>query len=379
MRRATRITLHGLGLLAFVVAGVWWWQRPRTPPVRSEDGREIEGAVASLERIELGGSPQWILVRGDPAKPLVVFLHGGPGMPTMWMAHRFQRPLEDEFLLVHWDQRGAGKSFAERPPPETMTDERILADALELIDTLSRRYRKDRVVLVGHSWGTYVGTLFARRHPERLHAYVGIGQVTGSAERDSIVEAWIAARARESGETEAIADVEERGTAAQEEWLFRFGGEIHGETSFMPFVWTGLKAPEYGLMDVPRVPRGSSWSSEHMREIALDGPLHEEIRCLAVPVRLFVGRHDYVTPAELAVDWLERLEAPSKGVVRFEDSAHFPHYEEPDRFADALREVWASVEERTAAPGFCEAADGSSGEPRSAEATARLDDAGPSR
>lgn len=330
-----------------------WWQRPRTPPVRGDDGRRIEGAVASLERIELGGAPQWILVRGDPRKAVVLFLHGGPGMPMMWMAHRFQRPLEDEFLLVQWDQRGAGKSYAEPPPVETMTDERILADALELVDSLRRRYDQDRVLLVGHSWGSYVGTVFALRHPERLHAYVGIGQVTGSARRDSVVEAWIAERAWETGEPEALADLEERADAAHETWLFRFGGEIHGETSFMPFIWTGLRAPEYSLMDVARVAKGSSWSSEHMREIAIEGPLHEAVPCLAVPVRLFLGRHDFVTPSALAAEWLEGLEAPSKEVVWFGESAHFPHYEQPRAFADALRRVWESVEGRTATPGFC--------------------------
>lgn len=354
MRLRKKIAIVALAAIAGLSLLVYLWQRPRTPPVRDEEGRKVEGAVASLERIELGGVGQWILARGDPTKPVVLFLHGGPGMPMMWMAHRFQRPLEDEFLLVHWDQRGAGKSFAEPPPPESMTDERILSDALELVDTLSRRYGQDRVLLVGHSWGSYVGTLFARRWPERLHAYVGVGQVTGFADRDSVVEAWLRERAGETGEEEALDDLNRRAEAAHEKWLFRFGGEIHGETSYLPFVWTGLRAPEYGLMDVARVARGSSWSSEHMREIAIGGPLGEVVDCLAVPVWVFEGRYDYVTPAALADRWLERLRAPSKRRVRFEASAHFPPFEEPEAFRDALRAVWAAVEGREPTPGFCD-------------------------
>lgn len=355
MRRAVRLLAWGVGVLAVAALALLWWTRPHTPPVRDDAGEEVPGAVASLEEITLGGAEQWILVRGRPDRPIVLFLHGGPGMTMMWMAHRFQRPLEDEFLLVQWDQRGAGKSHANPPPAETMTDERILADALELADTLAARYGQERVVLVGHSWGSYVGTLFAKRHPERLHAYVGVGQVTGSAAKDSVTRAWILERAREEGRyEEASADLEASGPAAFESWLFALGGEIHGETSFTPFIWTGLKAPEYSLRDVFRVGPGSSWSSTHMREIAIDGPLGEAVDCLAVPVWLFLGLHDYVTPSALGAEWLDALRAPRKEVVRFERSAHFPHYEEPERFAEALRGVWAAVEGRAPTPGYCD-------------------------
>lgn len=274
-------------------------------------------------------------------------------MPMMWMAHRIQRPLEDEFLLVHWDQRGAGKSFADPPPPETMTDERILSDARELVALLGERYGHDRIILVGHSWGTYIGTLFARRHPELLHAYVGIGQVTGGDRAGEVTDAWLRRRAAELERPDALADLEARGEAAREKWLFEFGGELQDETSFMPFIWTGLKSPEYGIGDVAAVAKGSSWSSKNMREIAIDVPLAREVSCLAAPVFLFLGRTDYVTPSQLAAGWLEDLRAPLKRVVWFEESSHFPHYEQPPAFQVALREVWERVRDREATPGHC--------------------------
>lgn len=352
MKVLRRIGIALVTVVALIMATLWV-ERPHTPPVRDADGRQLPGSVALLERVELGRFKQWILVRGDPNKPLVLFLHGGPGMPMMWMAHRIQRPLEDEFLLVHWDQRGAGKSFADPPPIASMTDEQILADALQLIRLLQERYGKDRVLLVGHSWGSYIGTVLAARHPELLHAYVGIGQVTGSAVSDSVTEAWLRHRAREAGEPEALGELDARGEAAYEKWLFRFGGEIRDATNYLPFIWTGLKAPEYGLGDVARVGRGSGWSSEHMREIAVEGPLSETVTCLAVPVRLFLGRTDYVTPSSLALDWLRSLRSPSKRAVWFEASAHFPHYEEPEAFTTALRDVWESVKDRLPTDDYC--------------------------
>ena len=104
-----------------------------------------------------------------------------------------------------------------------------------------------------------------------------------------------------------------------------------------------------------RVGQGSSWSSAHMREIALDGPLYSQIRCLAVPVWLFAGRYDYVTPVTLALEWLDGLQAPSKQAVRFDRSAHFPHFEQPAEFQEALRRVSSeSLGWQREAPDFCE-------------------------
>ncbi len=357
MRRSSRkrFILAVVAGLAVFVAAVYVYQRPRTPPVRDDDGRRIEGSVASLERVELGGAPQWILIRGVPSKPIVLFVHGGPGMPMMWMAHRIQRPLEDEFLLVHWDQRGAGKSYGDRPASDTMTDEQILSDLEELVKLLRARFGQDRILLVGHSWGTYVGTLFAQRHPELLSGYVGMGQVTGGERAHAVTDGWLRRRAEELDRPEAIEDLDRRGAAAREKWLFAFGGELHDHTSFLPFIWTGLRSPEYGIMDVAHVAKGSSWSSEHMREIAIDGPLADEVDCLAVPVFLFLGRTDYVTPSELAAEWLERLRAPIKQVTRFEGSSHFPHYEEPGKFQQALRQVRDRVSGGRIAADYCSA------------------------
>jgi pimeloyl-ACP methyl ester carboxylesterase len=353
VKRVFRIMAWFLAVIAVAVVAVVLWKHPHTPPVRDDDGREIPGAIASLEQVELGGVGQWILVRGQPGKPIVLFLHGGPGMPMMWMAGRIQRPLEDEFLLVHWDQRGAGKSFADLPPVESMTDERILSDALELVILLRQRFGEERVILVGHSWGTYIGTLFAQRHPNLLHAYVGIGQVTGGEPAHDVTDAWLRRRAAELDRPEAIADLDERGSSAREKWLFEFGGELQNETGYLPFIWTGLKAPEYGISDVAAVAKGSSWSSEHLREIAITEPLESAVRCLPVPVFLFLGRTDYVAPSELAARWLEEIQAPLKRAVWFERSSHFPHYEEPGAFQEALRGVWQEVEGRAPTPEYC--------------------------
>jgi pimeloyl-ACP methyl ester carboxylesterase len=331
-----------LVVLAALVALILYVTRAHTPPVVGVDGEPLPDSVASLEKVELGGWEQWILIRGSRASnPILLFLHGGPGMPMMYMAHVFGDGLEPEFLVVHWDQRGAGKSYSPHIPLETMNVEQFLSDAYELVRLLLCRYGQDKIYLAGHSWGSYLGALFAARHPELLYAYIGIGQVVDERRAGAIADEFIRRRARETGEEEALRELDAMGSAVREKWLFRFGGELYHHTSWMPFLLTGLLAPEYSLSDVINVAPGSSFSSRHMRFNAISGPLIDNVTRLEVPVYLFTGRHDYVTPSELVELFGERLEAPGKHWAWFEESAHFPFFEEPERFDQEMRRVLA--------------------------------------
>ncbi len=162
-------------------------------------------AISSLETVTLGGWDQSILVRGrDREAPVLLFLHGGPGMPAMYLHHRFGRYVEDDFAVVHWDQRGAGKSYAEDLPRDTLRVSRMLADAEELIGHLRERFGREKVFLVGHSWGSYLGALLAERHPDWFHAYVGVGQVTDPEAERRVADAFIRRRARELGLEEVL-------------------------------------------------------------------------------------------------------------------------------------------------------------------------------
>lgn len=309
-------------------------QRGETPPIVGPDRRPVPASVASLEQATLGGVPQWILVRGqDRAKPVLLFLHGGPGMPAMFLAHAWQRGLEQDFVVVHWDRRGTGKSARVPLPPGSLTVRRTLDDLLELVDTLRARFGHDRVYLVGHSWGSHLGLLAVREHPDRYLAFVGTGQLAGtSAAVREARRAWLAAR--------QAAPAAERVT---EDDVFRHGGELHGRTSFWPILAAGLRAPEYDLRDVLSLKGASDRVNRDLREDVEPRPLEGEVARVEVPVFFLLGRHDMNTPSALAAAYLERLDAPLKGQVWFEASAHFPFFEEPDRFRAAMRRVDAEV------------------------------------
>jgi pimeloyl-ACP methyl ester carboxylesterase len=329
-------------LLVFVVLFVCLliFTRPHTPPIKDERGKIFPESIALLEKVELGDLEQWICIRGkDRSYPVVLFLHGGPGMPMMYLAHKFQIPLEEHFVCVQWDQRGAGKSFSKTVPVESLNVEQILSDAEELTQQLRERFAKEKIYLVGHSWGTYIGMLLVQRYPQLFEAYVSLGQVVDDQRGREIADRFIKKQARETGNQECLDEMAQDPDGFREKWLFTFGGELYGETSYTPFIKAGLLSPEYGLLDIPKVAKGSNFSSQHMAYNAIRESIIENVNSVDVPVYFFTGRHDYTTPFELIKLYYEQLEAPRKELIWFENSAHFPFFEESEKFAEKMVDV----------------------------------------
>ncbi len=337
IRLIAKIITFVLLVLAGIFGCLLIITRPHTPSIKDDRGKILPGSIASLEKIELGGLEQWINIRGkDRSNPVVLFLHGGPGMPMMYLAFKFQRPMEEHFVCIQWDQRGAGKSYSKNVPVESLTVEQILADAAELTQHIRDRFDKEKIYLVGHSWGTYIGMLLIQRFPKLFEAYVSIGQVVDDKRGREISDRYIREQALKMGNQEALDEMAEDPDGYREKWLFAFGGELYGETSYTPFIKAGLQSPEYGLFDIYKVARGSIFSSQNMVYNAINGTIFQNIHSVEVPVYFFTGRHDYTTPFELVELFYEQLKAPRKMLVWFDNSAHFPFYEEPQRFAQKM-------------------------------------------
>jgi pimeloyl-ACP methyl ester carboxylesterase len=322
------LALAGLGIVSYL------WFTPGRTPNSNEPNR-----IASLECIRIGGVDQYLLIRGnDSSLPVLLFLHGGPGMPAMYLAHAFQRELERNFVVVHWDRRGAGKSYRE-DVSSTLNSEQLVADTVELTNLLRTRFHQNRIYLVAHSWGTYLGMLVIARHPELYRAYVGIGQLARSSPIIGIQDEYIRQAARQIGDQDAIKELEQKGASVREALLFKFGGEIHNAKSFTPLLLTGLAAPEYSLRDARNIPKGVSLYSRYFVNNSISGELMDAIPQVNVPVYFFTGRYDYTDPFVLTEEYFSKINAPEKHIEWFEESAHFPFYEEPAAFARQMRGV----------------------------------------
>jgi len=326
-------SIVGLGLAGLGAVLYFWFTPGRTPAIHARN------SIASLERIRIGGVDQYVLIRGNDASlPILLFLHGGPGMPAMYLAHAFQGELEKEFVAVQWDRRGAGKSYRE-DVSSTLTTEQLVADTVELTNMLRARFHADRIYLVGHSWGSYLGMLVIARRPELYRAYVGIGQLARSSPIAGIQDEFIRRSAARLGDQNAIKELEEKGGSVRETLLFKFGGELHNAKSFRPLLLTGLAAPEYSLRDARNIPKGVSLYSQHFIYNSIAGELMDVVTGVQVPVYFFTGRYDYTDPFTLTEEYFSRIHAPEKHMVWFEESAHFPFYEEPAAFAREMRGV----------------------------------------
>ncbi len=344
-----KFLLLGLGILLVsvlaIIAGDFLLFRGFTPSI---DG---DRSIASLEEIELGGVKQWLLIRGvNRDKPVVLFLHGGPGMPAMFLAHAWQSNMERDFVMVHWDRRGAGKSYGAALDGQGLTVSQTLADTVELTRLLLERFERERIYLLGHSWGSYLGLLAVREHPEYYAAFVGTGQVTGdparitAARRDFLVNA-----AEQEADDEAAQRFADPDYRINEDDLFRFGVQLRGARSYLPLVLTGFSAREYTFSDAMNVRKGSWHVGGNMRYDVTPHPDEGEIGAVDVPVVMLLGRYDYNTPSALAVEYLDRLQTPLRRVAWFEESAHFPFLEEPERFHEEFLALHLAVSEFQAA------------------------------
>ena len=317
-----------------VLSGIWWLLPARTPKIKSAQNN----AIAEIEYIELGGVEQCILTRSQNTNnPIMLFLHGGPGMPMMYTSHEFQRPLEEYFTVVQWDRRGAGKTYSKnKSSTEDMNVRRIIDDAYALIDTLMYRYDQENIILVSHSFGTHLGSIISSERPNLIKAYISIGQVVDNERARILQEEFIRDEANKRNREDILLALDQSDKPNFENWLFEFGGELKESKSFFPLVWSGIQAPEYTLSEAMDVGRGSSFSSTHMKYNVLSSSIYSEITAYEVPVYFFIGRSDYTTPHLLVTEYYELIKAPKKEIVYFENSAHFPFFEEPDRFCEEM-------------------------------------------
>ncbi len=189
-------------VLALAVIGSQYYAM--TPPINDAQGKPVPGSIASLEKITLNGSQQWISIRGkDTTKPVLLFLAGGPGGSDLAAARLTLGGLEDHFVVVIWDQPGAGKSF-DAVDRSKITVESYLTDGHELIAQLKDRVKQDKVYLVGESWGSALGILMVQRYPELFHAFAGTGQMVAFTENDQICYDFALNWAKERSDTEKV-------------------------------------------------------------------------------------------------------------------------------------------------------------------------------
>jgi pimeloyl-ACP methyl ester carboxylesterase len=335
-------------LLALVVgAGLGyraWRQHGGEALMRIATANGVDDALF----VALGGMPQWVTIRGhDRDNPVILVLHGGPGAPMGVLSFL---AWEREYTIVQWHQPGAGRTFlaAGRILPADLTIESVVEDGIELTEWLRRRLGKDKVIVLGLSFGSVLGVQMVRARPELFSAYVGTGQIVAPQEAEAIAYASVLAKARQRGDSVAIAELEAIGappydaiakTAVQRKWAVQYelGHSLTAEG--LPEV----VAPRTTLAELYYAGADFFASTRHFFGATMAGPLMQvDLRRIgldyAVPMFVIQGTSDDFTPAELSRAWLDSISAPQKAFVPLENVGHLTLPARNEEFLQFFRE-----------------------------------------
>ncbi len=313
--------------------------------IRSRIKIDSPKGIQSLQKVQLGGIDQWIKIRGhDLENPILLFLHGGPGSPELPISHLFDTKLEHHFTVVHWDQRASGKTRRSGFKESDLTVTQFVDDTVSLVNYLRTRFKKDKIYLVGHSWGTLLGIQVIRRRPDLFHAYVGMGQLVSLTDNEILSLEYVRAKALEDHNEEALSQLEGLNPpysentdqlGVQRQWLYHYGGGYRNITPGF-LLASYLTSPDYSLLDIFSFIGGVTTLAPYMWPEMTSYDFRNDAQQLAVPVYFFAGRYDYNTPSQLAWEYFELIEAPYKEFIWFEDSAHFMNVSDPDFYQEML-------------------------------------------
>jgi pimeloyl-ACP methyl ester carboxylesterase len=326
--------------------------------VASRLGKKIR-SINSLESLTINGVKQWVLIQSnDTTKPVLLILHGGPGYAFLPLFHGFNKGLENHFIVVNWDQRGAGRSYSPKIPASSMTLRQLLADLEEVTRYLKKRFHRKKIYLLGHSFGTVLGLSAVKKHPENYHAYIAVGQVVGPIPNEIAMYDWTLRQAIRGKNSRAVKELKMIGRPDEEgqypdkgpegadpyetaeSWMRYFGGELYKKHDSTEIDRWLLEQPEYRGKWGKKWRAGIPFSKKILTDPAawtLD--FRKAVKKVNLPVFFLQGRHDYETPAPLVKEYATTLKAPRKKLIWFENSAHFPFYEESSAFNKALVNV----------------------------------------
>jgi pimeloyl-ACP methyl ester carboxylesterase len=341
--------------LLILVGVLLTWSPGKSKPFLNENGNPLPGSISEKIFVNINGVEQGMFIKGKNINnPVLLFVHGGPGMPEYWLTQNYPTGLEDLFIVVWWEQRGAGFSYNSDIPPESMTADQFVSDTLEVTNYLRDRFDREKIYLMAHSWGSYIGIQAAARSPELYYAYIGMGQVSHQIKSEQLAYEYALEQYKKNGNSDMVRKLEAapptmtvplpaKYELLRDEYMHGIG---IGTTRDMKSVITGIFLPswqfrEYTLGEKINLWRGKLFSRSrnfNLWDKVQATDLTQQVTELEVPVYFFHGAYDYTCAYPLAKDYFEKLKAPIKGFYTFEQSAHTPLFEEPEKTIKILQE-----------------------------------------
>lgn len=316
-------------------------------PYLDKSGNPIVGSISEKTFITINDIKQGMFIKSkDETNPVLLFLHGG--MPEYFLSKKYPTALEDHFTVVWWEQRGAGLSYHSNMPPTTITLEQMVADAVEVTNYLRKRFKKNKVYLMGHSGGSFIGIHTVVKAPELYYAYIGVSQMSNQLKSEQLAHTYMLSQYELIGNEAMVQKLKNAPVidGTPKEYLKLRDKAMHslgiGTTHDMKSVFKGifiqsLTCKEYTLKEKyimwfakSRAGVSSIWTE------AISTNLMVQVPIVDIPVYFFGGVYDYTVNYTLTKEYLDKLQSPVKGFYTFQKSAHSPIFEEPQKVIEIM-------------------------------------------
>lgn len=327
------------------------WSPGKLAPFLDKNGKPLAGSIAEKLFVEINGVKQGMFIKGkNLANPLLLYLHGGT--PDYFLTQRYPTGLENRFTVVWWEQRGSGLSYNADFVPGSLTKEQLVADTLAVTNYLRQRFGKEKIYLMGHSGGTFIGIQAAARAPELYYAYIGVAQMSNQHKSEKLAYDYMLAQFKAAGNSNMVRRLEATPVTmtapppagyglVRDQAMHMLGvGTMHT----MKSVITGLLIPSFQFREYTLGEKLNLWRAKARSGISVvwdemvTTDLTKQVTTLAIPVYFFHGIYDYTVSYTEAKAYFAQLKAPVKGFYSFEHSAHSPIFEEAYRVQTIMQE-----------------------------------------
>ncbi|NLJ42447.1 MAG: alpha/beta hydrolase [Bacteroidales bacterium] len=323
-------------------------------PVTDFNGKPVEGSFSEKVYLTIGGVRQGMFIRGkDPSNPVLLYVHGGPSFSEFFLIEKYPSGIENYFTVCYWEQRGGGLSFSPQLSKESLTLDQLASDAIEVTNYLRGRFKKEKIFVMAHSGGTAFAIQAVAKYPDLFHAYIGVSQITRQAESEKLAYKYMTDKFSAAGNSRMVNEFKKYPVLEDDCFLLPFFNSVLRDKSMhelgigtmrnMKSIIKGVFYPVWTCRAYTLREKFNIWRSKlffinksRLRKQILESDIPSIVTRLEIPVYFISGRHDLTVNHDLSEDYLLKLDAPKKRFFTFENSAHSPMYEEPEKFLELL-------------------------------------------
>ncbi|MDS0526458.1 alpha/beta hydrolase [Clostridium sp. SHJSY1] len=313
---------------------------------------KYKNSIYLEEYVQINGIDQYLFHAGTKSEnPIMLFLHGGPGSVESLFAYTFQKKWEDIYTVIHWDQRGSGKTLLKNPDKDKYpTPDLLIKDLFEIIEYLKKKYNKKKIVLLGHSWGSVLGSIFIKKYPESIAYYIGVGQVVNMAENESIGYKKVKEAILNANDKNSLKKLNSIGIYPKETFdetfiksckkLRKLQGKYNLAVKIDLSIFTSaFKSPIFKSSDILALIK-SLKSNESLIQFLFDFNLNLESIEYEVPIYYILGENDWQVPYTIAKEYFNKINAPHKDLYIIPNAGHMTMMDQPELFFNSLSEIY---------------------------------------